>query len=156
MFMSAESKNLLAQWEGFEREVYKDSAGLDTIGVGHLLTSSEKDSGYININGDQVPYADGLSDEQIIDLLSQDLTRFEEAVTDSVAVELKQNQFDALVSFSFNIGTGNFKSSTLLRILNEGNFDGVPDQLRRWNKAGGRVVQGLVNRRENEINLWNG
>jgi lysozyme len=68
---------------------------------------------------------------------------------------LNQNQFDALVSFAFNVGDGAFRSSTLLRLLNQGQYDQVPAQLRRWNMDNGHVVQGLINRRNKEIALWN-
>jgi lysozyme len=156
MLMSEQGLELLKQWEGFKSKVYKDSAGLPTIGVGHLLTQSERTSGAIVINGLAVQYADGLTDQQVLDLLSQDVQPAEQAVNNGVKVALDQNQFDALVSFTFNTGTGAFSSSTLLKVLNQGQYDQVPDQLRRWNKAGGQVVQGLVNRRENEIKLWNG
>ena len=86
--------------------------------------------------------------------MAQDLERFEAAVNDGVQVALNQNQFDALVSFAFNVGRQGFKSSTLLKKLNQGLYDEVPAQLRRWNKTGGNVIQGLVNRREKEIALW--
>lgn len=155
MQMSANGKELLSQWEGFEEKVYKDSAGLDTIGVGHLIVKPEKHTGMIIINGTPIAFTNGLTKQQILDLLGQDLHRFEKAVNDDVKVLLSQNQFDALVSFAFNVGVGNFKQSTLLQLLNEGKYDEVPAQLRRWNKTGGRVVQGLVNRREKEIGLWN-
>jgi lysozyme len=156
MTMSDKGKQLLANWEGLELKVYKDVAGLPTIGVGHLLTKSELTSGKITINGDPVRYADGLTKEQAIDLLGQDLKRFEDAVNEGVKVTLAQNQFDALVSFSFNVGVGAFQKSTLLKEVNKGKSDEVPTQLLRWVKSGGRVVQGLVNRRNNEIALWNG
>ncbi len=156
MQMSEKGKQLLTKWEGSEANVYLDSAGLKTIGVGHLLTKDELASGKIVINGVAVRYADGLSDQQILDLLGQDLARFEKAVNDGVKVALKQYQFDALTSFSFNVGTGSFQSSSLLKVLNQGKYNEVPDQLRRWVYSGGQKVQGLVNRRENEIKLWNG
>ena len=156
MQMSTDGLDLLKQWEGFESKVYKDSGGLATIGVGHLLTKSERTSGAIVINGLPVQYADGLTDQQVLELLSQDLRPAEQAVTNGVKVGLDQNQFDALVSFTFNFGRGAFSGSTLLKVLNQGQYDQVPDQLRRWNKADGQVVQGLVNRRENEIKLWKG
>jgi len=156
MEMSEHGLELLKQWEGFELKQYKDSAGLPTIGVGHLITQSEQASGEIVINGVPVAYANGLTDDQVLDLLSQDVKPAENAVNNGVKVALNQNQFDALVSFTFNVGAGAFNGSTLLKVLNQGQYDQVPDQLRRWNKAGGKVVQGLVNRRENEIKLWNG
>ena len=83
-------------------------------------------------------------------------TRFDQAVNDGVTVALKPYQFDALVSFSFNVGVSAFKNSTLLSVLNEGKYDEVPGQLGRWVFSGGHKVQGLVNRRENEVKLWNG
>ena len=152
--MSQNGTKLLAEWEGFETEVYDDAADLPTIGVGHLLTQSERDSGKITIKGQAVDYKQGLSEQQVLDLLAQDLERFEAAVNDAVQVALNQNQFDALVSFAFNVGTQAFKSSTLLKKLNQDLYDEVPAQLRRWNKAGGKVIQGLINRREKEIGLW--
>ncbi len=152
--MSQNGTKLLAEWEGLRTEVYDDAAGLPTIGVGHLLTKNERDTGRITIKGQAVDYQQGLSEQQVLDLLAQDLERFEAAVNDGVQVALNQNQFDALVSFAFNVGRQAFKSSTLLKKLNQGLYDEVPEQLRRWNKAGGNVIQGLVNRREKEIALW--
>jgi lysozyme len=97
-----------------------------------------------------------LSDAQVDQLLSQDLVRFESAVSTMVIVELNQNQFDALVSFSFNLGTTALKTSTLLRELNKGNFNEVPTQMMKWVNSDNVVVPGLVNRRQNEIKLWQG
>lgn len=154
MKMSQNGTKLLAEWEGLRTEVYDDAAGLPTIGVGHLLTKNERDTGRITIKGQAVDYQQGLSEQQVLDLLAQDLERFEAAVNDGVQVALNQNQFDALVSFAFNVGRQAFKSSTLLKKLNQGLYDEVPAQLRRWNKTGGNVIQGLVNRREKEIALW--
>ena len=156
MQMSPHALELLEQWEGFKLTVYKDSAGLPTIGVGHLLTKDELSSGKIVIKGAPVKYGDGLTDQQVTDLLSQDVGPAQNAVSGGVKVALSQNQFDALVSFTFNVGNGAFAGSTLLKVLNQGQYAQVPDQLRRWTRAGGKVVQGLVNRRENEIKLWNG
>jgi lysozyme len=156
MQMSSHGLDLLQQWEGFKLQVYKDSAGLPTIGVGHLLTKSELSSGKININGVPVKYADGLTTQQVNDLLAQDVQPAATAVNNGVKVALNQNQFDTLVSFTFNVGVGAFASSTLLKLLNQGQYEQVPTQLLRWTRAGGQVVQGLVNRRNNEIKLWNG
>lgn len=156
MQMSQHGLELLEQWEGFKLQVYKDSAGLPTIGVGHLLTRSELTSGKININGVPVQYANGLTQQQVNDLLAKDLKPTEQAVNNGVKVALNQNQFDALTSFTFNVGTGAFAGSTLLKVLNQGQYDQVPTQLLRWTRSGGQVVQGLVNRRNNEIKLWNG
>lgn len=156
MQMSEHGLGLLEKWEGFELNVYKDSAGLPTIGVGHLLTKSELSSGKIVLNGVPVPYSDGLTNQQVLDLLGQDVKPAELAVNNGVKVALNQNQFDALVSFTFNVGVGAFTSSTLLKVLNQQQYTAVPTQLLRWVRSGGQVVQGLVNRRQNEISLWNG
>ncbi len=156
MQISDKGRNLLAEWEGVELQDYYDAAGKLTIGVGHLLTQSELSSGKILIKGEPVKYAAGLSLQEAMDLLAQDLDRFENVVNEHVTVELTQNQFDALTSFCFNVGSGAFRDSTLLRLLNQGLYEEVPTQLRRWVHSGGKKVQGLVNRREKEIALWLG
>ena len=73
-----------------------------------------------------------------------------------VEVPLEQNQFDALISWTFNLGTGALSSSTLLKVLNDENYGGVPEQIKRWNMAGGKVLDGLVRRREAEALLFEG
>jgi lysozyme len=154
MEISESGKRKIREWEGSRARPYRDAGGKLTIGVGHLLTKSELASGKIWIQGQAVRYADGLSDRQILDLLGQDVAGAEQAINDGVQVELSQNQFDALVSFTFNVGSTAFKNSTLRRQLNQGDYAAVPAQLRRWVRCNGAVVQGLVNRREEEIELW--
>ena len=157
MRLSTRGLSLLKQWEGSSPRLYRDSAGLLTIGVGHLLTRAEISSGKILINGSAVDVRNiGLTDAQTLKLLEQDIRPAEAAVNEGVALprSLEQHQFDALVSFTFNVGVAAFLGSTLLKLLNKEQYDDVPVQLARWNKAGGRVVPGLVNRRTNEIMLW--
>ncbi len=154
MQMSETGRKKLAAWEGLRSRAYRDAAGKLTIGVGHLLTKSELSSGKIWIKGAMVPYAAGLTDRQVLDLLGQDLEGAENAVNEGVEVELRQPQFDALVSFCFNVGAAAFKNSTLLRRLNQGGYEEVPGQLRRWVHCNGAVVPGLVKRREQEIACW--
>ena len=89
-------------------------------------------------------------------LLLEDVEVFEEAINKLVEVPLEQNQFDALVSWTFNLGSTNLKNSTLLKVLNDKDYEGVPAQIKRWNKAGGKVLQGLVRRREAEALLFQG
>lgn len=157
MEMSETGRRLLTQWEGCRQNVYKDVAGLCTIGVGHLLTQGELASGNVSIQGRAVRYAKGLSDDEVQALLMQDLARYEAVVDEACAgLALEQNQFDALVSFCFNTGIGAFRQSSLLKSLQAGNLADVPDELRRWTRAGDREVPGLVQRRENEIKLWLG
>ena len=155
MNVGNKGKQLFKEWEGLITHMYIDSGGAPTIGVGHLLTTSEKTSGKIIIDGETCKYRDDLTEAQCWALLDQDLDDSEACVNNAVNAELNQNQFDALVSFTFNVGKGAFLGSTLLKVLNQGNYDEVPEQLIRWNKDNGHVVKGLTNRREKEIKLWN-
>ena len=79
-----------------------------------------------------------------------DIAKFEEYVSDNVIVELKQHQFDALVAWTFNLGVGNLRNSTMLKKLNEADYDSIPFEMRRWNKAGGKTLDGLIRRRKAE------
>jgi lysozyme len=155
MQVGQSGKNLFKEWEGLELNEYLDSGGAPTIGVGHLMTRSERMSGKIIIQGKAVIYRNGLTEQQCWDLLDQDLDSAEKAVNGAVTAALNQNQFDALVSFSFNVGNTAFLNSTLLKVLNAGQYDQVPAQLRRWVRDNGKIVKGLVNRREKEVALWN-
>lgn len=155
MRVGTSGKLLFKEWEGLIPYEYLDSGGAPTIGIGHLLTPSERRSGKLTIAGVTVRYKDELTENQCWALLDQDLDPVEDLINDSVRQTLAQNQFDALVSFAFNVGNGAFLGSTLLKVLNNGNFAGVPDQMRRWVYDNGKKVPGLVNRREKEIALWN-
>jgi len=148
-------KALFQEWEGLELNEYLDSGGAPTIGIGHLLTRSERMSGKIILKGMPLVYRNGLTVQQCLDLLDQDLDPAENVVNKAVTVALNQNQFDALVSFTFNVGDSAFRNSTLLKVLNAGKYDQVPAQLLRWVRDNGKVVKGLVNRRNKEIDLWN-
>lgn len=156
MTMSDNGVKLLHDWEGFKKHVYLDSGGAPTIGMGHLLTKAERSSGKITIDGETIKYVGGLSGQKIMSLLKQDLQPVEELVNKLVVVPLEQCQFDALVSFAFNVGNGAFKHSTLLKSLNAKLYDRVPEQLKRWVHDGGLVVPGLQRRRGNEVKLWHG
>jgi lysozyme len=146
-------KQLMAL-EGLRTHLYTCAAGVLTIGVGHAITKDERKQGYIMLGGTPVYYDNGLSVKQVEQLLAQDLKHFERTVNRTVMVTLNQNQFDALVSLCYNIGAGAFLGSTLLRVLNHGDYAGVPDQMRRWNRAAGVTLDGLVKRREKEIKLY--
>ena len=156
--MSSHGRDLLASpaFEGCVLREYIDAAGHPTIGCGHKLLQSEISSGMLRIDGEQVSYSAGISREDAMRLLDQDLAMAESAVTRLVKVPLEQCRFDALVSLVFNIGVTHFTDSTLLRCLNDGNFEAAPAQFRRWCFAGGHRLQGLVNRREKEIALFEG
>jgi lysozyme len=141
MEISQEGLSLIKKFEGCELEAYKCAAGVWTIGYG-------------STNG--VEESMKISQERADMLLLEDVEVFEEAVNKLVEVPLEQNQFDALVSWTFNLGSTNLKNSTLLKVLNDKDYEGVPAQIKRWNKAGGKVLQGLVRRREAEALLFEG
>lgn len=136
-------------------EPYQDLAGLQTVGVGHLLTKDELSSGKIRVCGELVDYRKKLTRDQCFDLMHSDVDKIEPDVRRLVTVDLNPYQWDALVLFAYNVGVGAFEHSTLLRKLNDGNYAAVPDELRRWIYSGGRQGRGLVNRREREIQIWN-
>jgi lysozyme len=133
---------------------YIDPIGLPTIGYGHLLTREELRTGMITINGRHVNYKNGITMEQVYDLKRQDLVRFEVAIRNFVKVPITQSMFDALVSWLFNVGTGRMASSTLGRVLNQGNYNQAANELLKWNRAGGNVLAGLTRRRQAERTMF--
>jgi lysozyme len=147
----------LEEFEGNKSRVYPDSNGYPSIGIGHLLTKDELSSGKIVINGMIVRYADGLTEDEIEALLNQDLKTAEDSIARLVKVPLTQGQYDGLTSWTFNVGGGALAGSTLLKVLNAGAYDQVPDQMRRWvHNKDGSICAGLQRRREAEVALWNG
>ena len=156
MTISEEGRRKLGELEGLRLKVYKDVAGFPTIGVGHLLTKDELSSGKILIAGEPVKYGEGITEEEALALLGQDVQATEKAVGEAVSVPLTQNQFDVLVCFAYNIGPNAFRNSTLLKLLNQGQYAAVPTQLRRWIYSGGKKRKGLINRREKEVEMWEG
>ena len=141
MKISAEGLSLIKKFEGCELEAYKCAAGVWTIGYGSTKGVKEGDT---------------ITQEGADKLLTEEMHEYEGYINDMVTVDLKQNEFDALVSWVFNLGPSNLSSSTLLNRLNNKMFDDVPNQIKRWNKAGGEVLQGLVRRREAEALLFEG
>ncbi len=146
--------DIIKEFEGFRQQLYNDVAGHCTIGYGTLVHRG-------NCNGtESEEFRAGINDQRATELLMSEINSKAAVVNDAVNVTLNQNQFDALVSFVYNIGAGStnpkrgFRGSTLLRKLNEGDYASVPTELRKWVKAGGRTVQGLVNRREREAALF--
>ena len=105
-----------------------------------------------------LPIPDGwnrtLSMEEVDDILKKDLARFEQGVARLCPVALTQGQFDALVSFSFNVGLGNLQKSTIRMKVNRGDMEGAAEGFLDWTKAGGKVLKGLVNRRNDERALF--
>ncbi len=139
--MSAAGLDLLKQFEGFSATPYDDFKG-QSIGYGHLIKAGES-------------YA-FVTREQAEALLRDDVAWAERAVSAAVSVPLTQAQFDALASLAYNIGEGAFKRSTLVRLLNEGDYMGAAEQFARWNRAGGAVHPGLVKRRALERSVFAG
>lgn len=133
-------KDLIKQWEGLRLVVYKDLGGLPTVGWGHMDKKLEPNT-HITL-------------EQAERYLDSDLESAEKAVESAVKVALTDNQFAALVSFVFNIGVGNFISSTMLKLLNQGDYVGASNQFQRWNKVKGKEVEGLTDRRASEKSLF--
>ncbi|WP_312691151.1 lysozyme [Kosakonia sp.] len=132
---------LIKSFEGLRLEKYKDAVGKWTIGYGHLILPNES-------------FTRPLTQAEADALLRADLGSAERSLHRLVTVDLNQNQFDALVSFTFNLGAGNLQTSTLLRLLNAGEYSQAADQFPRWNKAGGKVLAGLTRRREAERALF--
>ena len=142
--LSNNGMKLLEQFEGLRLESYLDSAGIATIGWGSIKYP----------DGSKVKKGDKITKAQAKEYKLHDLKEFESTVNTSVKVPLTQNQYDALVSLSYNIGSNAFKNSTLLKKLNSGDYKGAADQFLVWNKVNSKKVQGLVNRIEAERNLF--
>jgi lysozyme len=148
MSLSNNGFQFIRSFEAYRRHLYNDAAGNCTIGYGHLLHL-----GPCN-NADRAQYPNGISRQDAEILLRSDVAIFESVVNNSVTVPLMQNQFDALVSFAFNVGGGAFQGSTLLQLLNQGDYNAVPSELLRWNRAGGRRLRGLTRRRQAEGDMF--
>ncbi|MEA3639925.1 MAG: glycoside hydrolase family protein [Lamprobacter sp.] len=139
MNISEAGIELIKRFEGVKLQAYDDGVGVITIGYGHTKG---------------VRWGDTITQDEAENLLQEDLEQFERCVTDAVDVPLNQNQYDALVSFAFNVGCGALRRSTLLTKLNAGDYQGAADQLLRWNRGGGKVMRGLVLRRQAERELF--
>ena len=156
MDISDKGLRFITSVEGNVLTMYKDIKGLPTIGCGHLLTTDERVSGYLHIGHDLVPWKDGgITPAESRALLHQDCQVAVAAVNKGVKVELTQDQFDSLVSFTFNCGCGAFADSTLLKRVNVQDFDNVPAAFMMWTRAGSDP-HALAGRREKEIKLWKG
>lgn len=130
---------LIQEFEGLKLTAYRDPVGIWTIGYGHTRTARA---------------GMRITNEQAVALMREDLAMFERCVERAVLAKINQNQFDALVSWAYNVGCGAMAKSTLIRKLNAGDRDGAADELLRWNKAGGKVLAGLSRRRRAERELF--
>ena len=139
MAISQEGIALIKRFEGCELKSYRCSAGVPTIGYGSTK----------GVSMDME-----ITQERAEALLIEDISDFEEEVNKCVKVPLTQNQFDALVAWTFNLGGTNLRNSTMLKVLNEGDYEKVPSEMKRWNKAAGKTLDGLIRRREAESLLF--
>jgi len=141
MKISAEGLSLIKKFEGCELEAYQDAVGVWTIGYGHIKGVQEGMT---------------ITRQEAEEMLLEELVEYENHVLNAVENQLDQCMFDALVSWTYNLGPTNLNSSTMLKVLNAGQYAEVPAQMKRWNKAGGKVLEGLVRRREAEALLFEG
>jgi len=136
--------NLLKHFEGCKLKAYRCPAGILTIGYGHTSAAGNP----------EVTEGMTITQDEAETILKRDLIKYEKPVADMVKVQLTQNQFDVLVDFAYNAGVNNLKTSTLLKKVNAGDLDAVPDELMKWTKGGGKVLTGLVRRRQAEGAWW--
>lgn len=139
MKTSEKGLELIKHFEGLRLQAYQCSAHVWTIGYGHTAG---------------VQPGDSVTTEQADSLLRQDIEESERSIARYVTVPLNSCQFDALASFTFNLGAGNLRASTLLKKLNAGNYSGAAEEFPRWVSAGGKKLPGLVRRREAEKALF--
>lgn len=139
---SEKAIQLILRYETWHKKAYDDGYGLMTIGVGHTKTKYQKGK--------------TISDEKVWELFMSDLKDTEETLTETVKVELTVNEWDALVAFVFNIGGKQWKTSTLLKRLNEGEKELAVKQFARWRLVKGVVSNGLVRRRTDEALMFSG
>jgi lysozyme len=146
MKISKNGIDLITKFEGFKSRPYLCPSGIPTIGYGNTYYP----------DGMKVKISDPpVNENQANELLKSILSKFESGVNQCLIKSINQNQFDALVSFAFNIGMGNFKKSTLLKKVNINPVDPtIKNEFLRWNKSGGKVLNGLIRRRESEYSLY--
>ena len=156
MKVSKECINMIKHHEGVRFRPYRCPALLWTVGVGHVI-----DPSHIKVplnDRKNLPIPDGwdrqLSATEVDDILSADLASFERGVLRLCPSGLTQSRFDALVSFSFNVGLGNLQRSTIRMCHNRGDFEGAAEAFMAWTKAGGKELPGLVKRRKDERALY--
>lgn len=141
MKINAEGLRLLKDWEGCRLKAYMDGGGIWTIGWGHTGSGVKEGLVWTQAECDAA--------------LERDLNNVGAAVTGATkGVNLNENQFSALVCFAYNVGTGAFKTSTLLAMIRAGKLDEALYQFKRWNKINGKVSKGLTARRQAEAELF--
>jgi lysozyme len=144
MKMTRDGLLLIKEFEGFRARAYRDPIGVWTIGYGHTSMAGPP----------QVVAGLAISEAEGERILARDVDRFADGVRAALKRAVTDQQFSALVSFAYNVGLGNFRSSSVLKAVNAGDMGAVPRRLQLWNKAGGRVLPGLVRRRAAEAALF--
>ena len=166
MNVSAKALEMLKHHEGVRQKPYRDVVGLWTVGVGHLMYPEQ--AALPNKNNAKPEYTGQCREdfaikfedfrifpmEEVDGILKHDLARFESGVERLCPVELTQGEFDALCSFAFNVGLGALQRSTLRAKVNRNDKEGAAEEFAKYTKAGGKVYQGLVNRRKDERALF--
>lgn len=137
MHISEKGIQFIIKEEGLRLKAYRCQAGVWTIGVGHTAG---------------VKQGDTITQERAYELLKRDLKGFEDVLNENIQAQLKQHEFDSLMSFIFNVGAGAFKKSTLLKKLN--NKEDITEEFKKWKYGGGRVLPVLVARRKRELILF--
>jgi len=135
MKISEDGLELIKKFEGCETSAYQDSVGVWTIGFGHTKGVEEGQT---------------CSIEDAESMLADEMDEYEGYINNMVKVDLQQHEFDSLVAWVYNLGPTNLSESTMLKVLNGGQFDRVPDEMNRWTRAGGEILEGLVRRRQAE------
>lgn len=144
MKLSENGYQNIKKFEGVKNYTYLDSRNIPTIGIG-----------FITVGGKKVEMGMHMSDSDIEMEFLKQITKYEDAVNNYVTSKINQNQFDALVSFSYNLGINSLKTSTLLKKININPSDlTIKLEFQKWNKAGGKIIEGLTNRRIAEEKLY--
>ena len=140
--------NIIKEFEGYSAKPYLCPAGVPTIGYGSTVYP----------NGKRVSNSDpAITKEEATEMLIQTVKDIEIQLKNILAVQLNEHQFAALLSFTYNVGIGNLSKSTLLGLVNtDSKHPQIPIQFKRWNMAGGKVLRGLIRRRDSEVELYNG
>ena len=141
MNISKEGLALIKKFEGCELKAYRCPANVLTIGYGVTKGVTEDME---------------ITQQEADEMLNEEIPEYEEYINNMVKVPLEQCQFDALCAWVYNLGPTNLEKSTLLKLLNAGDYHLIPSQIKRWNKAGGETLTGLIRRREAESILFEG
>ena len=136
---------LIKEFEGFSANAYLCPAKIPTIGYGNTFYE----------DGRKVKLGEQISKTDVLELLEKIVNKdFADKIFSAIKVPVAQNQFDAMVSLAYNIGTGSFLKSTLLKKVNAGDFIGASEEFLKWNKSGGKELLGLTRRRKREQDLF--